>query len=131
MKRISVVIILTLLTLGFSAVVSHAADVRGKYNFSENGYSGTMTIKWAKGYEGRAYAFAFNTKSKTNGQSCQFEATEMPSRTRDDQPAAGESDSGAKFKISFSGDTAIVNVLSKGNECGMSGFFGGKYVKMK
>lgn len=131
MKRISVFAIVTLLTLLFSAAASHAADVRGKYEYQANGYKGTMIIKWLKGQEGRAYAFAFKTVSKTNGQSCEFEAAEMPSRTNDDQPARGESDSGAKFKISFKGDTAKVDVLEKGGECGMSGFFGGNYVKVK
>jgi hypothetical protein len=131
MKRISVVAIFALLTLGFSAVVSHAADVRGKYEYQTNGYKGTMTIKWLSGQEGRAYAFVFRTVSKSNGQACEFQATEMPPRTNDNQPARGESRSGAKFKISFKGNTAIVDVLARGGECGMSGSFGGKYVKVK
>jgi hypothetical protein len=131
MKKVCVITLITLLVLGFCPITSHAGDVKGKYTYTEKGYTGTMIIKWMKGQEGRAYAFTFKTTSKSNGQSCEFEATEMPSRIKDDQPAAGESDSGAKFKISFSGDTATVNVLEKGDECGMSGYFGGKYVKAK
>ena len=131
MKRISVIVIVTLLTLGFSAAASHAADVRGKYEYQANGYKGIMIIKWLKGQEGRAYAFTFKTVSKTNGQECDFEAIEMPSRIEDDKPAKGESDTGAKFKISFKGDIATVTVVARGGECGMSGSFGGKYVKVK
>lgn len=131
MKKISIIAIATLLILGFCTVASHAGDVKGRYTYTEKGYSGTMTIKWMKGQEGRAYAFVFRTTSKSNGQSCEFEAAEMPPRVKDDRPSAGESDSGAKFKISFSGDTAIVTVLARGGECGMSGSFGGKYIKAK
>jgi hypothetical protein len=131
MKRISIFVFITLLTIGFSAAVSHAADVRGKYEYQTNGYKGTMIIKWLKGQEGRAYAFTFKTVSKTNGQECDFEAYEMPSRIEDDKPAQGESASGVKFKISFKGDAAIVAVVERGDECGMSGSFGGKYVKVK
>ncbi|MEN6439469.1 MAG: hypothetical protein ABFD97_12920 [Syntrophobacter sp.] len=131
MKRISVVVIAALLMVGLTFAAAYAADVRGQYAYVEKGYKGTMTIKWLKGYEGRAYAFVFRTVNPSNGQSCEFEATEIPPRTNDTQPAAGESDSGAKFKISFQGDTARVNVVKKGGECGMSGFFGGTYKKVK
>jgi len=51
-------------------------------------------------------------------------------RVDDTLPAhGGTEDDGIKFAISFDGDTATVEVESKGEECGMSGYFGGKYVK--
>jgi len=130
MKRISFVVIAALLMIGFTFAAAQAADVRGQYTYMEKGHKGTMTIKWLKGYEGRAYAFVFKTVSASNGQSCEFEAHETPPRTIDTQPASGESPDGAKFKISFHGDTATVKVVTKGGECGMSGYFGGMYKKV-
>lgn len=131
MKRFSIIIALALLTFGFASAVCHAADVRGTYTYDSKGYKGTMTIKWLEGQEGRAFAFVFKTVNKSNGNECDFKAAEMPERTEDDKPAVGESDSGAKFKISFKGNTATVEVVERGGECGMSGDFGGKYVKAK
>jgi hypothetical protein len=125
MKRVAILAFIAVLVLGFSVVPSHAADVTGKYTYSEKGYTGTMIIK----YTGRFFTFKFNTTSKSNGQMCEFSATEAPPRVNDDQPALGESESGVKFKISFKGNAAFVDVKNKGSECGMSGYFGGKYVK--
>lgn len=127
MRRAAVVAFVALLTLGWNVIPSSAADVTGKYNYVEKGYTGTMTIKAV----GKFFTLTFRTKDKSSGQMCEFEALEAGERTNDSQPAVGKSESGAKFKISFKGDTATVVVLDKGDECGMSGYFGGKYVKAK
>ena len=68
---------------------------------------------------------------------CDFETYETPmdqggGRVNDDLPAkGGTEDDGIKFTISFKGDAAVVNMESKGGECGMSGYFGGSYRKAK
>jgi hypothetical protein len=125
MKKIAAVVVIALFMVGCWIIPSHAADVTGKYTYTEKGYTGVMIIK----NTGRFFTFKFQTTSKSNGQMCEFSATEAPSRVNDDQPAHGESESGVKFKISFKGNAAFVNVQDKGSECGMSGYFGGKYVK--
>ncbi len=110
-----------------------AADAEGTYNYVEDGYKGTMIITQM----GPGFVFTFDTTSKSNGKQCQFETYETPmdeggGREVDDLPAhGGTADDGIKFIITFDGDTAMVDVESVGAECGMSGYFGGKYVKAK
>ena len=66
---------------------------------------------------------------------CDFETYETPidqggGRVDDSLPAnGGTTEDEIRFTISFQGDKAIIDVESKGFECGMSGFFGGTYVK--
>jgi len=109
-----------------------ASDVAGKYAYTEKGYKGTMVISQS----GPGFLFKFETTSRSNGQSCDFETYETPmdeggGRVDDTLPAhGGTKDDGIKFNISFSGKNATVDVQSKGSECGMSGYFGGTYVKV-
>ena len=131
MKKRFLSITLALLIAVMSAGVSSAMDVEGTYQYMEQGYTGTMTISRM----GPGFVFAFETTSQSNGQMCAFETYETPmdqggGRVDDTLPAhGGTEDDGIKFAISFDGDTATVEVESKGEECGMSGYFGGKYVK--
>ena len=110
-----------------------AKGVTGRYTYVEPGYEGTMTISQM----GPGFVFKFKTKSKSNGQMCDFKTYETPideggGRVNDDAPAkGGVKDDGIKFAISFKGDAAVVDVESKGDECGMSGYFGGHYRKAK
>jgi hypothetical protein len=110
-----------------------AKGVAGRYTYVEPGYEGTMTIAQM----GPGFVFKFKTKSKSNGQMCDFQTYETPvdqggGRVNDDLPAkGGTEDDGIKFAISFKGDTAVVDMESKGGECGMSGYFGGTYRKVK
>ena len=110
-----------------------AKGVTGRYTYVEPGYEGTMTISQM----GPGFVFKFKTKSKSNGQMCDFQTYETPmdqggGRVNDDLPAkGGTEDDGIKFAISFKGDTAVVDMESKGGECGMSGYFGGSYRKTK
>jgi hypothetical protein len=133
MKRISILITLILLVAAFTPGVSSAQGVAGTYQYVQQGYSGTMTIRQM----GPGYVFTFNTTSKSNGQMCDFQTYETPvhqggGRIDDDLPAhGGTADDGIKFTISFTGNTATVDVESKGEECGMSGYFGGNYVKVQ
>lgn len=112
---------------------SAAKGVEGRYVYTQPGYEGTMTIAQM----GPGFVFKFKTKSKSNGQMCDFQTYETPidqggGRVNDDLPAkGGTGDDGIKFAISFKGDTATVDVESKGDECGMSGYFGGTYRKAK
>lgn len=114
-----------------AASAAGGTDVAGKYTLVSSGYKGTMTIKRM----GPGFVFRFKTMSLANGQMCDFETYETPidqggGRTDDTRPAhGGTADDGIKFDISFSGNTATVDVLSRGDECGMSGTFEGKYVK--
>lgn len=111
----------------------YAANPTGKYAYVEKGYRGSMVIK----QQGPGFLFKFKTTSNANGQMCDFETYETPidqggGRVDDDKPAnGGTKEDGIKFKITFSGNTATVDVSSKGDECGMSGYFGGKYVRSK
>jgi len=120
------------ISLALSATCE-AKGVAGRYTYVEPGYEGTMTITQS----GPGYAFTFKTKSKSNGQMCDFKTYETPideggGRVDDDAPAkGGVKDDGIKFTISFKGDAAVVDVESKGDECGMSGYFGGRYRKAK
>ena len=124
---------LILLVVAFTPGVSSAGGVEGTYHYAQQGYSGTMTIQQM----GPGYVFIFNTTSNSNGQQCSFQTYETPvneggGRYNDDRPAlGGTQDDGIKFRISFSGNTANVDVISKGGECGMSGYFGGTYVKIQ
>jgi hypothetical protein len=110
-----------------------AKGVAGRYAYVEPGYEGTMTISQM----GPGFVFTFKTKSKSTGQMCDFKTYETPvdeggGRVDDDAPAkGGVKDDGIKFSISFKGDAAVVDVESKGDECGMSGYFGGSYRKAK
>lgn len=113
--------------------VCQAKGVAGRYTYVEPGYEGTMTISQM----GPGFVFKFKTKNKSNGQMCDFQTYETPmdqggGRVNDDQPAkGGDKDDGIKFAITFKGDAAVVDVESKGDECGMSGYFGGNYRKAK
>lgn len=113
------------------ATTAFALNPAGTYKYTENGYTGTMTISRM----GPGYTFKFKTKDKRSGQMCDFETVETPideggGRVDDTLPAhGGTKDDGIKFNITFSGNAATVDVDSKGGECGMSGYFGGKYVK--
>ena len=133
MKKIFILAIFILPAITAYPVVSSAMDVQGTYRYMEPGYTGTMTISRM----GPGYVFKFNTTSKSNGQMCDFETFETPidqggGRVNDDQPAhGGTEDDGIKFTISFDGSLAIVDVESTGEECGMSGFFGGTYEKKR
>ena len=112
-------------------VLAGGTQPEGTWEYVEEGYTGTMTISRM----GPGFVFAFDTVSQSNGQQCQFETFETPmdqggGREDDNLPAhGGTEDDGIRFGISFDGDTATVDVESTGAECGMSGFFGGKYVK--
>lgn len=110
-----------------SAGVAQAADATGKYTFSEKGFKGFMQIN----DQGRYFSVHIETTDKANGQQCLFDAMESGPRDNDSYPAVATSDGGAKFKLKFSkdGKTANVEVETKGEECGMTGFFGGKYIK--
>ena len=127
MKRAFAIALAVVFTLGLGVAASHAANVTGRYNYVEKGHTGTMVIKM----QGKFFVFSFKTTDKSSGQMCEFDAAESGPRTEDDRPAVGSSDSGVRFKISIKGDTAMVDVEEKGDECGMSGYFGGKYVKAK
>ena len=125
-----------LAAVAMSLAVSGACEakgVAGRYTYVEPGYEGTMTISQM----GPGFVFKFKTKSKSNGQMCDFETYETPmdqggGRVNDDLPAkGGTEDDGIKFTIIFKGDTAVVDMESKGGECGMSGYFGGSYRKTK
>jgi hypothetical protein len=113
--------------------MGHAKGMEGRWTYVEPGYEGTMTIARM----GPGFVFKFKTKSKSSGQMCDFETYETPidqggGRVDDDLPAkGGVEDDGVRFAISFAGDTATVDVESKGDECGMSGYFGGAYRKAK
>lgn len=132
MKTNLMAIFVTLMTGLYPAEAAVAQDVAGKYKYTEKGYTGTLVIK----HMGPGFTFKFNTSSKSNGQMCDFETYETPidqggGRVDDDLPAnGGTREDGIKFKISFSKNTATVDVESKGAECGMSGYFGGTYVKV-
>lgn len=121
------------LAIAFTSAAVSAADVEGEYRYLEQGYTGTMTISRM----GPGFVFKFNTTSNSNGQMCDFETYETPmdeggGRIDDDLPAhGGTKDDGVKFTISFEGDIAILDVESTGEHCGMSGFFGGKYEKIR
>jgi len=110
-----------------------AKGVEGRWTYVEPGYEGTMTIA----HMGPGFVFKFKTTSKSSGQMCDFETYETPvdqggGRVDDDLPAkGGVEDDGIKFTISFKGDSATVDVESKGDECGRSGYFGGAYRKAK
>lgn len=120
-KSITCCIIASLIAVATTA----SAGVTGKYKYAEKGFTGTMVIS----QDGKFFHFKFNTTDKSNNSACLFEATESAPRVRDDQPVAGTSDGGAMFKIAFKGNTAVVDMVDKGGECGMTGYFGGKYVK--
>lgn len=130
MKTVSCLAALGVMLAASSAL---AADVTGKYGYQEKGYTGSMVIK----SQGPGFVFTFKTKSTSNGQMCDFTTFETPvdeggGRDDDAKPAhGGTKDDGIKFAIKFSGNTATIDVDSKGSECGMSGYFGGKYVKAK
>ena len=132
MKNVFIISALILLAAFFPGV-SSAQDVEGTYQYQQPGYTGTMTISRM----GPGFVFTFNTTSQSNGQMCDFETYETPvdqggGRINDAQPAhGGTADDGIRFNISFNGNTATVDVESKGEECGMSGYFGGQYVKMR
>ena len=133
MKKSLLLTAFILATVVLCPLVSSAMDVEGAYRYMEPGYTGTMTISRM----GPGFVFAFSTTSKSNGQMCEFETFETPidqggGRIDDDQPAhGGTEDDGIKFKISFEGNNANVDVESKGGECGVSGYFGGKYEKIR
>jgi hypothetical protein len=122
----------TLVALVSSTIPSFALDVTGKYNYVEKGHKGTMTIARM----GPGFVFKFKTTDTGNGQMCDFETVETPmdeggGRVNDELPAhGGTKDDGIKFNITFAGKNAQVDVESKGGECGMSGYFGGNYVKV-
>jgi hypothetical protein len=130
-KNLSATFVALMIVL-YTAEASVTQDVAGKYKYTEKGYTGTMVIK----HMGPGFTFKFNTSSNSNGQMCDFETYETPidqggGRVDDDFPAnGGTQEDGIKFKISFSKNTATVAVESKGAECGMSGYFGGTYVKL-
>ena len=133
MKKILLLVTFLVAAAGFIPSVSRAMDVEGEYRYVQPGYTGTMTISRM----GPGFVFKFNTTSESNGQMCDFETYETPidqggGRIHDDQPAqGGTEDDGIKFTISFEGSVATVDVESKGEECGMSGYFGGKYEKIR
>lgn len=91
---------------------------------------------WSSNNRDRASTFTFKTISLSNGQECDFQTYETPvdqggGREDDDLPAkGGTTDDGIKFTIVFKGNEAMVDVESRGGECGMSGNFGGKYQKI-
>ncbi|GAB7078794.1 hypothetical protein JCM14635_04670 [Megalodesulfovibrio paquesii] len=119
------------LMLGCFASAGWAINPAGTYVYQEKGYTGTMVIE----QQGPGFVFTFNTTSKSNGQQCDFQTYETPmdqggGREDDDLPAkGGTEDDGIKFTIAFEGNKAVVDVESKGEECGMSGYFGGVYLK--
>ena len=122
----------TLASYLFTAEASLAQEVAGKYKYTEKGYTGTMVIAQM----GPGFTFKFQTSNKSNGQMCDFETYETPidqggGRVNDDLPAhGGTQEDGIKFNIAFKKNTATIEVESKGTECGMSGYFGGTYVKV-
>ena len=126
------ILALAALALLLLPVGAQAFNPQGEYSYKQEGFTGTMTIS----QEGPGFVFAFDTTSKSNGQQCQFTTYETPmdqggGRDNDELPAhGGTEDDGIKFSISFNGDTATVDVDSVGQECGMSGYFGGEYVKV-
>jgi len=132
MRKVCLAVGVAVIVLGLSGVC-FAKGVEGRWTYTEPGYEGTMTIAQM----GPGFVFKFKTKSKSNGQMCDFETYETPmdqggGRVDDDLPAkGGVEDDGIKFTIAFKGDTATVDVESKGDECGMSGYFGGTYRKAK
>ena len=132
LKRM-VAIIIGLAALGGLASTGWAVNPAGTYTYQEKGYKGTMVIKQM----GPGFTFAFKTTSTSNGQECDFQTYETPidqggGRKDDDLPAkGGTEDDGIKFTIAFKGNEAVVDVESRGAECGMSGNFSGKYLKKK
>jgi hypothetical protein len=132
MKNKIIAAYVTLAAGVFTAEASLAQDVAGKYKYTEKGYTGTMIIAPM----GPGFTFKFQTSNKSNGQMCDFETYETPidqggGRVNDDLPAhGGTQEDGVKFNIAFKKNTATIEVESKGTECGMSGYFGGTYVKV-
>lgn len=120
-----------LAALGCFATTGWAVDPAGTYAYKEKGYKGTMVIE----HSGPGFTFTFKTISTGNGQECDFQTYETPvdqggGRTDDALPAkGGTTDDGIRFTIAFKGKEAVVDVASRGGECGMSGNFGGTYLK--
>jgi len=133
MSKTYLTTVFSVVCLVLVATTAFAQNPVGTYKYAEKGYSGTMTISRM----GPGFAFAFKTKDTRSGQMCDFKTVETPieeggGRVDDALPGhGGTKDDGIKFTISFSGKNATVQVDSKGDECGMSGYFGGKYVKTK
>ncbi len=129
LKRV-VAICIGLAVLG-GASVGWAVNPAGTYTYREKGYKGTMVIEQM----GPGFTFVFKTTSTSNGQECDFQTYETPvdqggGREDDALPAkGGTEDDGIKFAIAFKGNEAMADVESRGGECGMSGNFGGKYLK--
>jgi hypothetical protein len=131
-RKWSGVILLAILSIGCASSLALATTAEGKYKYVEKNHQGTLIIERI----GPGYRFKFNTTDKGNGQMCDFATMETPmdeggGRVNDALPAhGGTKDDGIKFNITFSGNTANVDVESKGDQCGRSGYFGGRYEKV-
>lgn len=123
MKRM---ILVTMLLLS----AAHAwGDTSTRYTYREKGFSGYMDVFLV----GRFFKITIETMDKANGQQCSFTARESGPRTKNEYPAEATTETGAMFKLDFSkdGKIATVEVVDKGEECGMTGWFGGKYTRTK
>jgi len=103
-------------------------NIVGRYKFIEGDSKGYMTVESA----GKYFTIKFETTFIPRQQGCMFEA-----RTDDfdenGNPTYGESDEGMKFSIKFKKGLAEVEEISSDAGrpgCGMTGYFGGKYVKI-
>lgn len=124
-------LLFTALLLFSCATPCLAMDPEGSWKYVEPGYEGVMIISRA----GPAYVFTFETTSLSNGQMCDFTTYETPvdqggGRVDDTLPAmGGTQEDGIRFRIGFKGNEADIDMQAKGMECGMSGYFGGRYIK--
>lgn len=115
-----------------------ALNPAGKYFYTENGYSGKMTLfKDSKSTD--AWIVKIESVS-TTGYTCDVDAigkfffiseNEIKANFESKNDMAEYGISAAKFTIRFTKNKAFLNVYSRGGDCGLNGDFKGNWVKQK
>lgn len=118
-----------------NALVSGKINPVGTYSYREGGYSGTMVITQASDSPVTWKALITTVEKAPSAHTCDFTATGtqlISSATAVEaqfQSKVDDGDEPAKFAVTFTAQGAEVDLQSKGIECGMRGYFGGKYQK--
>lgn len=114
-------------------------DPAGRYTYREPGFSGEMIVSKISGWPVPVWEAKIKTVNRTSSHTCELRAqghtiTGLARPYIDVTTAfvehSGEGDDDlAKFGIKFLPDSANIIVKTKGDGCGVSGWFGGIWKK--
>lgn len=122
----------TLLILSSLAGLAFAYDPVGVYKYQEKGYSGEMKIEQIK-QNPKVYQATIETINNGTTHMCGLSINGYIKKDTQDSSSilfVGTAGDPEKFITVFSGNEAKIDIPEQSQNCGMSGYFGGKWKKM-